>query len=528
MRGKLQILYQLSLADFRERKRRYSFLVTMIGATFFGYLVITGKYTIQFGQYKCIYNSAWAGTLMAVCCSIMVTIVGFYLVRGSIKRDRDTKVGQIIATTQMSGRIYITSKLISNTAALLLMVASLAVMAFATLLVKNEMNGISLWAFISPFIIICLPALIFVASISVLFETFRWLRGSAGNIIYLFLAETWVVLGMLTVPFLDIASIAVFTDSARAAAEMAYPGVRVGLIAGFVAFDPEMHFEVFKTFSWNGIDWTIAMLLMRLQWIVLAIAATGIATLAFDRFDPAKYKVKTTRRKIRKLLSSEVQENHLAPVQPGYSSLCQVEPKFRLAQMVAAELRLALKGYHWFWYMVAFGLMAAQGAAPFNIARQFLIPVSMVWPLIIWSSMGTRETSFNTDQLLFSSPSPLRRQLPAIWFSGFLIALAAVAVMAVRAGLAGQWPYVLTLVVAAFLVPSISLTMGVLSGGRKIFEVTYLVIWYIGSIDRLTALDILGTLEQSIMASKSLLLIIIAISSLIVTFLTRRRQMNMY
>jgi len=83
---RLRILFQSSLADFRERTRRYSFLITMIGVMFFGYLVITGQYTIQFGEYRSLYNSAWAGSLMAVCSSIMMAIIGFYLIRGSIKR----------------------------------------------------------------------------------------------------------------------------------------------------------------------------------------------------------------------------------------------------------------------------------------------------------------------------------------------------------------------------------------------------------------------------------------------------------
>jgi hypothetical protein len=172
----LRILFQLSLADFRERTRRYSFLVTMIGVMFFGYLVITGQYTIQFGEYKSIYNSAWAGSLMAVCSTLMMAIIGFYLVRGSIKRDRLTGVGQIIATTRISGRAYIASKLASNIATLWSMIASLAVLAFLTLVVRNETSEISLWAFISPFVIISLPASIFVASVAVLFDTVRWKR----------------------------------------------------------------------------------------------------------------------------------------------------------------------------------------------------------------------------------------------------------------------------------------------------------------------------------------------------------------
>ena len=516
----------MSLADFRERTRRYSFLVTMIGVMFFGYLVITGKYTIQFGEYKSVYNSAWAGSLMAVCSTIMLAIIGFYLIRGSIKRDRLTEVGQIIATTRMSGRVYITSKLVSNIAALWLMVASLAVLAFVTLLIRNETGEIDLWAFVSPFLIVCIPASIFVASVAVFFDTARWLRGSAGNVIYLFLAESCVVLGMLTVPFLDLASVAVFTDSARAAAAMAFPGETIGLVAGFVDFDTEMQFETFKTFSWTGIDWTIGILLLRLHWIAIAFAVAGMAVLLFDRFDPARVAHKGIRLKAKAAASEKVQETSHAGTGPEYDSLCPPEPRFRLYRMVAAELRLALKGRHWFWYAVAVGLVAAQCAAPFDTARLFLVPASMVWPLVIWSTMGTRESRFGTVQLLFSSPSPLMRQFPAIWLSGLLIAVASVCAMALRATIAGQWPYAATLMIAAFLVPTVSLAMGTLSGSKKLFEVTYLMIWYVGSIDHLTTLDLLGTIDESITAAKLAVLGLVALGSLAIAFIARRQQVH--
>jgi len=84
----------------------------------------------------------------------------------------------------------------------------------------------------------------------------------------------------------------------------------------------------------------------------------------------------------------------------------------------------------------------------------------MVWPLVIWSSMGMRESHFGTVQLLFSSPSPVMRQFTAIWLSGVLIALASVVAMFFRAGIEGQWSYAAALIVAAFLVPTVSLAMG--------------------------------------------------------------------
>lgn len=522
--NKLNVYFQLSLADFRERTRRSSFFVTMLGVLFFAYLVVTGKYTVQFGEFRTIYDATWAGHLMAVCSSIMMTLVGFYLVRGTIRRDQRTEVGQIIAATPISKTEYLISKLISNTVVLAFMTAVLAMVGFVTLLFRNEAASVDPFAFIQPFLMISLPAIIFVSSVTVFFDTVHWLRGSAGNIIYLFAAEFCIVFGMLNVPLLDLGGIWLFTDSVRSVAAAAFPGERIGLIMGFVAFDPAMQVEEFKTFAWDGIDWNVGRLLLRLFWLGVAGAVTAAAIPLFDRFDPSRSRQKLKRKKHRK--SPAVLETPVSTVasKVAYADIRVPQASFSLIRMVAAELRLALKGYRWFWYAVALGLVIAQAAAPFDIARQFLVPASMVWPLVIWSSMGTRDTQFGTSSLLFSSPDPVGRQFPALWLSGVTISLASVAIAAVRALVAGQMDYAATLLTAALFVPTVALTFGTLSRTRRLFEVIYLIFWYVGSVEHLAAVDLLGTTDDAIVSGKLIVLGSVTVALLVIAFAARRIQ----
>jgi len=521
----ISALYQLSLADFRERTRRYSFLVTMLGILFFGYLVITGQYTIQFGEFRTPYSSAWAGSLMGVCSSIMLAIVGFYLVKGSMGRDRQTEVGQIIAATPISRSAYIVSKFASNISVLCFMMAILAVVAFVMLLFRNETSVIDVWAFLSPFVIIGLPAIIFVSAMAVLFDTARWLRGSAGNIIYLFVAEFCLVLGMLAIPLLDLGAVSAFTSSIKSAAQAAFPGEKIGLLIGFVAFDETMQIEVFKTFPWDGIDWTFKAIVLRLSWVAVAGVAVSLALPFFDRFDPAKIKQKTVRKKKKHAAALAEAEDSSRRPELSYREIGLPQSRFRFVDMLKAELRVALIGYHWFWYAVALGLAVAQLAAPFDVVRLYLVPLSMAWPLIIWSSMGTREPRYNTGPLLFSSPDPVARQFPALWSSGVLVALAAVGCMAFRAVVAGQPSYTAVLLISAFLIPTAALALGTLSGSKKLFEVIYLMVWYVGSIDHLHAIDLLGTTPEAVSAEKFVVFGLLSIALLIAAFAARRMQM---
>src|SRR5207342_3563182 len=103
----------------------------------------------------------------------------------------------------------------------------------------------------------------------------------------------------------------------------------------------------------------------------------------------------------------------------------------------------------------------------------------------IWSAMGTRETRLRTEQMVFSAPHPVRRQLPACWLAGVLIAVLTGGGTGIRLLLAGDNLGVVAWLVGAFFIPTMALALGVWSGSSKLFEVLYLLMWYLGPANRL-------------------------------------------
>jgi len=134
---------------------------------------------------------------------------------------------------------------------------------------------------------------------------------------------------------------------------------------------------------------------------------------------------------------------------------------------------------------VAFGLVIAQISAPFEIAKRFLLPAALIWPLPIWSAMGTRNKLYNTEALLCSSEHPLSRQLTASWLGGLIVALVMVAGTAYRLLAVEQMTHAVALLAGAVFAPTAALALGTLTGSRKFFEVSYLLIWYIGLVNKL-------------------------------------------
>ena len=204
-----RVLYHLARADFLERARRYSFLITIavtIGAGYFFVPPIGASYvTLDLGGYRGVYNSAWVGGVVALLTAMFLWLFGFYLVKNAVERDRRTGVGQIMAATPLRKPAYTVGKWLSNFAFLAAIVAILALSALGMQLVRGEQLRIEPWPLLSPFLLMALPAVAVISAVAVLFETIPGLGGGFGNVVYFFLSifvldvshrSGWDALGM--------------------------------------------------------------------------------------------------------------------------------------------------------------------------------------------------------------------------------------------------------------------------------------------------------------------------------------------
>ena len=486
-------IWAIARADFLERVRRYSFLFTVGFALYLGYLTIAGNLVLQVGHARGIFNSAWVGALLSVVASAFISLAGFYFVKNTIQRDGETRVGQILAATPLSKFIYVLGKVISNLAVLTLMIAVLALSGIAMQLVRGEDRHIEIWNLMAPFMFLAFPAMVVVAAIAVLFETIPFLRGGFGNVAYFFV---WTAL--LSVPLAigrhasDLIGISLVADSAREAAHLSTQngGVAFSLSFGQIA-------GPLSTFRWDGLSWTTDILVSRLAWLGLAFGIVIVSALLFDRFDPSRGRALRVAPDGRAVSTTEAQpENYTAPVQVSAATLTPLAARAtysRFVSLVKAELRLMLKGQKWWWYAVAMGLAIASAAAPSADARGILLACAWIWPVLLWSSMGVRETRDQTYQLIFSAPHPISRQLPATWLAGVLVALLTGGGFGLRILLTGNFRGVLAWLVGAVFIPTLALALGVWSGTGKPFEILYTLLWYVGPMHAIPQLDFMGS-----------------------------------
>lgn len=519
-----RVLYQMMRADFLERTRRTSFLLAIGFSLYLGYAVYSRQLVLQLGEYNGIPNAAWLGCVMGLVGSVWLSLIGFYVVKNAIERDRQTRVGQILAATPLSKPFYTLGKALSNFAVLAAMVLVLALAAVAIQLSTHPLADLNPGTLLSPILLFGLSAVALSAALAVLFETLPVLRGGVGNVAYFFLWTSLLILGVPSVdhakvpsywaPLVDYTGIGTMMGQMQRqlhALDPAYSGGASFSIGGLHAAT--------KTFLWNGIQWTAPALLGRLMPVFAALTLALLAAIFFDRFDPARGGLGRAPKpaKVKKRSNSLVQQ---AAAFPMVLSAARLTPfkrgatRSRTLALVNAELRLMLKGKRLWWYAIAIGLCIGCAASPLEDARSGVICFAWIWPLLLWSAMGTREAQHATGALVFSASHAAPRQLFASYAAGVIVAALTGCGLALRLGIAGDMTGLSAWFAAVAFIPALALALGVWSGSSKPFEALFTAWWYIGPLHHIRGLDFMGTTAGSSTpagyAAAALLLVFIA------------------
>ncbi len=525
--SQVRAIAAIARADFLERVRRYSFLLTLLFSTFLGYSAATGRIMIQLGGHRGVYTSAWVGALVALVTTCWVSLVGFYIVKGAIDRDRQTGVGQVLAATPLSKPTYALGKFLSNFAVLASMVLVLAGAAVVMQIFLREDPRLDFFALLSPFVIVALPAMLLTAAVAVLFETLPILRGGTGNVVWFFVwAFLGVALSAITgIEWLDPLGNMTMARSMQQGAWEHIPGYQ----GGFAFTIADKPVQVVQSFRWEGVPWTASQIFLRLAWCGVAVVLVLLAAAVFDRFDSTRIFGRARGKALQAApvggafangagVSNGAAFNNVAALDNGAAvvnvasaplgvSARFASTKIAPAQLTAlaagdrsnafvrlfvAELKLAVKGLHWWWYAVAAGLLIAQATAPLATARQQLLGTSWLWLVLVWSGMGARETRFGMRALLFSSARILPRQLLACWLAGFVLAVAFGSAAGMRIFATQGATALLPWIAGAVLLPSMALALGVWSGTSKPFEGILTAMWYVGPINHVKGIDYTG------------------------------------
>jgi hypothetical protein len=506
--SRLWAIYALARADLLERTRRYQYLATIAVTLIVGTLLVparsAGYQTFLVDGYRGIYNSAWIGATFAILASMLLSLFGFYNIKSAVERDRSSRVGEIVAATSIGRFDYALGKALSNFLVLGSMAAILFVVAIVMQLVRGESAAVNLGQIAVPFALVVFPTIAIVAAIALLFEMIPWLRAGLGNVVYFFLWMgylAWSVQDEASpVPWwrdmlgLNLIMRHVWTSLVRVDPRARRDSVEIG-----AGGEHARHFFTFPGFLFTGHE-----VVERLAWFAVALGVVAVAALLFDRFAKPARSVDNAKRNA---VAARWQSALARTSAPLIDVMCSSD----FGAIVLAEFRLLVRGLSFWWYVVAAGLWIFQLFADAK-GQSMAVGLAWIWPMLQWSQLGTREAVCATEQFIYPTLHPIRRQFIGQWLAGVLLAVVTAGGSLVHFAVAGNLLGIEGIVAGAIFVPTLALACGALSGTTRFFEIAYLVLWYLGPMNR-TTLDFTQGAYAPGFALASAVLLLLAVSA---------------
>ena len=264
-----------------------------------------------------------------------------------------------------------------------------------------------------------------------------------------------------------------------------------------------------KTFDFSGFDITASLLAWRLVLLLIAVGLALSVALWFKRFDPSR-KGSTIAGAGSGTAGSEAlvtskAPNDLAaaratddPIVFAASVLPQT-PATRgntFGRLFVGELRVLLRGVSRWWLFGALALtVTSLLVRPEQLVAFPMLPLAWIWPVLIWSRLGTQQREHDVHLLVDSGPSR-RRRLMAEWLAGLSLAAFAGVGPLLRMWFAADEAGIAAWFGGLLFIPALALALGVLSRSGRLFQIVYLLLWYT-VMNSTASVDFMGAVREA-------------------------------
>lgn len=439
-------------------------------------------------------SSSYLGIAVSVLMIIFFLMAAFYLVAGSVKRDRERGIGLLLAASPLSKTSYLGAKLVAHVTFLALL-SLLAVPVGVFHFLRSGVGAFEWLPFFTPALLVVLPAAAFISAMALLFDVTPGLRSKGGLVL-------WFLVGM---PLLSAFPITHSRDAMDGPVQRLPAFDPLGLVmnqyviqsslppgAGGVSTGYVIHKEAPERVSWRAAAMPPAVVASRVLQLLWAVLPFFAAVWVFDRFDPARRSGRA--RKPGKSSTRSVVEAASPLGAASLASLAPVQVRPNLGPAIWAETRLLWESAHPVkWLLPPAALTAAflpAAAVPFASSVFLLLLVPVI------SEVGCREELAGAGPLVFSQPAVPSSVV--LWkFAAVAFFLLTVSLPLTLRGVFTGSLQALTVPLGLLFVAAFAVAAASLSRGGKLFSGVFLLLWYLG-LNGLAGADFSGLLAPEV------------------------------
>lgn len=472
MSGALPRMIAIIKADFLIRFRRLSTAMIFVGLCIAAYLWVpdpaSGKTLIEMNGQRALYNSQALALATSVICMLLLTLIAFYMVSNTLKRDIRARTGFIIASTTVRNWEYLLGKFFGNVVFLTTIIGGFMISSMIMQLIRGE-APLQPLIFLSHYAVMAPPAIAFVSAVAVMFESVRFLSGKFGDIAYFFF---WLMMVALVASsekagypnwsaFFDSTGMSFMMHQVKSVTHSDQ------LAIGSTQYDVSKPAFVFPDMRMSSAD-----LLPRLVSTLYPLAFLVPALLAFHRFNPVK--IKAAAQKAHQgwiaRINTWVKPITRRIVPAGLPGLGSGRS---FPQSVLADTALTF-------HLNPVAVLLAIGLSIVSLLQPPAVVLPIVFTLlsVFLSDISTRENLSGTMGLAYSSPFLKQRFVFWKWSSTAITVLLFVAVPLLKMVLAHP-SNALSLLIGLMFIAAAATAMGSMTGNPKTFIVSALLFMYI-------------------------------------------------
>lgn len=505
--------------DYLQRVRSYKFLIILCSSLSFAFLLIpaTGSNysTVSIGEYVGHNNSAWVAYVTAMMSSIFISLFGYYIINNSILTDQNTKMGQLVAATDITNFQYLIAKFLGNFLILFTTIICTFLVAVVLFFMRGTGYPFEISHFLIAYLLIPIPTIVLISSFAIFLEVIFKRKSVLQNTVFFILFGIMLTQGWMGVNGDAFGTQYPIQEMERIVEELNTPGEKQNINIGFVIRQRTLE----KRFEFSGITITAPYLLSRLLWPLLGFILVYLASKFFHRFELSdKSSLSKTNSAIQSndLQTFEFQEMDI-------SSMPILEKSLGIGPVFKAEfLMLLRKGKKWLWALNLIGAVLL-AMTPIDVAHKYILPVLWFLQVHRWADIVSKEKASQMHYFVYSSFRPVQRLLTAQYCAGISLALLLASPLIVRYLLLGQWLPVLAILCGAVFIIGLSAFIGIATGGKRLFEILFFFIAYL-VVNGMPYVDYLGALNTSVIYLS--ILSGLTISLVVLSFVFRKMELR--
>lgn len=293
----VHIIKVLAGNEVKLRLRRLSTLVSLFAVVVLSWLMVpakdSGMTLIALNDARVLNTSTALAFGTASLAAILFGLGSFYLTRGRASEDIRSGVGGVIAASQISNGMFLLSRWIGGVIYMISLIGALLGTTLVLHLIRGD-GPIEISIYLQTYSMLLIPMVFFGVSSAILFDSFSFLMGKAGDVLYFILWMFQIGL-MATVDgkgIQDITLLLLFDFSGLAANMMTLQNLvhSTQLSVGVSDYNPKL-----AEITLPHLSWPIEIILIRIGSAFLALVPLLVALRLFHRYSPDRVKVSSTR-----------------------------------------------------------------------------------------------------------------------------------------------------------------------------------------------------------------------------------------